>query len=434
MGGERDSVYWNIKKTISKNQWWEPDQINNWKLKKLKHIINYAYRNINGYNKLYNEAGVRPEDIKSLDDIKLLPFVTKQLLRDNLSDFTNKNIVKWKKYYNTTGGSTGIPFGFYNSDNSQIEDAFIHSGWERIGWELGGMTASLRGAFIGSEKNYYEYDKVWNVLNISNYYLTKDTLPKYITVIKKYNPKYLHAYPSAATILSDFIIDSGSVGQIAFKMIFLGSEGLYNWQKAIIRQAFPDTPIFNWYGHAEKNILADWCEKNEKYHINPFYGHVEILNKHNKEVTIGKIGELVGTSYWNYATPFIRYKTMDTARKGEAKCTDCGRNYLILENIEGRLQEEIITSTGRKISMTSINMHNDVFNNIKQFRFKQICKEEIILNVIKKDEYNQKDEAYIYKELKKKLGNDIALKINYVDKISKNKSGKHFFLDQQIKF
>ena len=425
--------YWEIRRFLEEAQYWDREKIERWQLRKIKEIVKYAYENVPGYYALYREAGIKPEDIQSLEDIKNLPFVTKEMIRDNLEDFTSRSIPKWRMFYVTTGGSTGIPFGFYHTDiNGYMENAFMHMGWERAGWQLGDSSAVLRGAFVGSEKKFWEYNPLQKSLLLSSYYLTEKTYEKYMEKILEFKPRHLQAYPSVATIFSDLIISKGDIGRINFKTILLGSENIYDWQKERISQAFPNARLFGWYGHTEQVILAPMCEYSDQYHLWPFYGFTEILNENGEEIDEGEMGELVGTSFWNYATPFIRYRTMDMAKKGKFGCYKCGRQFQLLERIEGRIHEFIVTKTGRYISMTAINMHDDIFDNVKQFQFYQDTPGKVIFKVVKKDTYTEKDTERIYRGLKRKLGEDMDLEIVFVDTIPKTQSGKYRFLDQRL--
>ena len=95
------------RRFISEAENYPLEKIREWQLTKLRLIVLYAYENIDGYCQLYREAGVHPDDIRSLDDIQLLPLTTKQLFQDNIEAFTAKTE---SSIYITTGGSTGIPF------------------------------------------------------------------------------------------------------------------------------------------------------------------------------------------------------------------------------------------------------------------------------------------------------------------------------------
>ncbi|MEM3627524.1 MAG: phenylacetate--CoA ligase family protein [Candidatus Bathyarchaeia archaeon] len=426
--------YIELRRFLQEAQWWDRERIETWQLMRLKEIVKHAYENVPGYRALCHDKGVKPEDIQTLGDIRLLPFMTKELIRDNFKDFVAQNLDLNKCRYVTTGGSTGIPVGFYHTAvNVWMENAFMHSGWERAGWKLGETSAVLRGAFVGSEERFWSYDPVWKELLLSTYYLTERTYRVYLDKILTFRPQNLQAYPSAATMLADLVLENGDIGRLNFKIIFLGSENIYNWQKEKLRQAFPYSRLFGWYGHTEQAVLAHWCEYSETYHIWPFYGFVEVLDEAGSEVEEGKTGEIVATSFWNFATPFIRYRTMDIARKGKYGCQACGRQFLLLEDVEGRLQEMIVTAQGRYISMTAINIHSDVFDNVRQFQFYQDTPGKVILKIVPKETYSAQDAEKIYQEIKKKLGEDMDLELMLVAEIPRTQRGKARFLEQRLK-
>jgi phenylacetate-CoA ligase len=223
--------YWSLRAFLQEAQWWDRAVIEQWQLNRLRQIVQHAYDNVPGYRKLYQEVSVKPEDIVTLNDVRLLPFTTKELLRDNLNDFTARNIPSWQRKYVTTGGSTGIPFGFYHTDtNVWMENAFIHSGWNWVGWNIDQTVAVLRGAFTGSRSAVAAYDAGYRQLLLSSYHISSETYEQYRKAILQWRPKHLHAYPSTATLLADFVLEHDDVGRIVFDSILLGSENVYEWQ------------------------------------------------------------------------------------------------------------------------------------------------------------------------------------------------------------
>ena len=147
----------------------------------------------------------------------------------------------------------------------------------------------------------------------------------------------------------------------------------------------------------------------------------------------GEVGEIVATSLAHRAMPLIRYRTTDVAMLGERSCAACGRPYPLLRRIEGRLQEFMISRHGRVISMTAINMHSPVFDNVAQFRFAQRAAGHVVLRIVPRASYDPvRDEERIRSELGPKLGADTTLELALVDEIPRSASGKLSFIDQEL--
>lgn len=421
--------YWETSRFLESAQWWHKLKIEEWQLSKLQQLVKHAYDNVPGYYQLYKEANIKPNDIRELKDIKNIPYTTKELLKENLEEFTSKLIPKYRLSYATTGGSTGIPFGFYQTKDADWKElAFMHSGWKRTGWKLGDSCAILRGNFVGSEKRISKTVPYNKELHLSSYHLSADTYPRYAKELEQAHPKHLAAYPSAASILADLICSKGDQGRFNFNAVFLGSENIFEWQIKKIQYAFPKAHLFGWYGHSERAILAQWSEDDQRYHDCPFYGITELIptTKHDKS-----IGELVGTSLINLATPFIRYRTADLAIADE-RLPNERRSYQIFKEIVGREQNSLVAPKGRIVPIPTTSMHDDTLDNVAQFQFYQETPGEVVFRIIKGAEYSDKDSQNIKRELAKKLGQDMALRLEFVSEIKKSPSGKHLFVEQRL--
>jgi phenylacetate-CoA ligase len=427
-----DRGYLETKLLLREAQWWDQEKIRAWQLQRFKDVVQYAYSNVPGYRLLYDSARIRPEDVRCFNDIAALPPVTKELMRSNIEDFTSRSILRSKRIRVQTSGSTGVPFEFYRTEQNPIkESAFMHTSWEWVGWNLGDVSAVLRGKFVGSEKKFWSFDPLRHELRLSSYYLTEKLYESYIKTIQRYNPSHLMAYPSAATALADLVVLNGDVGRVNFKSIFLGSENIYEWQKQRMHEAFPGAKLFGWYGHAEEAVFAPMCEDSDLYHIWPFYGFSEVLNDRGQEVDPGDVGMLIGTSFWNDATPFIRYQTADFVKTGRFGCDKCGRQFQLLEAIDGRARDILISRNGRRIpAFGAANMDVEVIRNIKQFQFYQKNPGKVFFRVLRKDTYTEDDTAKIQHALRKNLGDDMEVEITFPKTIQKSSGGKAVCFDR----
>ena len=429
-------VFWDTYNFLQESQWWGKEKLEEYQMQQLKKLLHHAYENVHYYRKVFDERGLRPKDIQDFDDLKKIPFLTKEIIQNNLEDLVAQNYPRSKLQYVTTGGSTGIPMGFYLDKNiaGSIEWAFMLTQWSRVGFKVGDKCVVLRGNVVKSANKgkLWEYDSINKNLILSSYHMIDEILPKYIAEIREFKPNFIQAYPSAVTILARFIKEHDINPFQTVKAILCASENLYPWQRELLKEIMK-CRIWSFYGHSERAALAGECEKSSYYHIQPEYGIVELFNKNGNSLSNEhELGEIVATGFNNYICPFIRYRTMDMAIKGKNNCNQCGRQFQLLKKIEGRLQEMILTKTNRYISMTAINMHSDVFDNIKQFQFFQEEKGKVFFNIIRKNSYTEKDTEYIYRELNKKLGNDMDLIIHFVDHIPRTKNGKYRFLIQKL--
>ena len=104
-----------------------------------------------------------------------------------------------------------------------------------------------------------------------------------------------------------------------------------------------------------------------------------------------------------------------------------------MKNVKGRwLQENLITKMHSKISMTALNMHSNIFDNVIQYQFYQNEVGKVQLRIIRGITYSEQDEKNILNSFQEKLKNLIDLDIVYVDSIQRTQRGKHKFLIQKL--
>lgn len=407
-------------------------ELDEFQYEKTRSILEYAEKHVPWYQKIFAEYGISSKNFVNLSDIKKFPLLTKEEIRDNLDLFISKEFNKNKLMYVTTGGSTAIPFGFYQpSTLEKIDLAFFEHHWGWVNCSLKELSVVLRGEFVGSEQKYFDYKPSKKEWRFSTYYLNERTFPLYLKKLNEIKPAFIQAYPSAAELFANLLLNSNLKIEFNLKAIMLGSENIYDEQIEFIEKVF-NTRVHTWYGQAERVCLAAWTKNSKLFHVFPQYGLTELIDSSGNEIVKDdQTGEIVATGFYNFAMPFIRYRTMDLATHTNQRSPD-GLNYRLLKRIEGRIQELIVTSTGRLISMTAINMHDETFDNVKQFQFYQDTPGKLILKILPSNKFSDKDLQRIYESLKFKLGSDTDLEIVLVDSIPRTRSGKLRFLDQKL--
>ena len=414
---------------LKSSERWDVKQIREYQLSQLRKNITHVYQNTRGYRKLFDLAGVTPNSVKTLEDMRKLPLIERETIRDNLDDFHFH--VRGETYV-TTAGSTGIPFGMYR-DPIAFGKELASKAYQyyRIGWKEGDRQFVLRGLPIKS-KNYMMFYPRFNELRCSSYHLTPELMGKYLNKAHLYKPEWIRCYPSSGYIFARFLKEN-KLSFPPIKGILCASENLYDYQKEMLKDVFK-ARVFSHYGHYEMAVIAGFCEYEDTYHVLPQYGYAELIDKNSQPVTKpGEIGEIVATSFIMNAVPFIRYRTRDLAALKSFGCPSCGRPYQVWDRVEGRLQEFIVTSRGRYISMTAMNMHDDIFDHVKQFQFYQEKRGKLSFRFIPRETCNDNVVQNIKSRLMIKLGDDIDLKMEAVDDIPLTERGKHRFLIQKMK-
>ena len=417
---------------VAASERWPRERLEAYQLERLRAVVAHAAEQVPYYRELFAAHGFEPGDLTSLEALGRLPLLEKRAVQERTDDLIARNVPQSERSYFTTAGSSGTPVGFWHdNDEHHRERAFMTAQWQRVGYTLSARSAVLRGAVV--DGGIWQKDALNGSLLMSSYHLTQDRLPAYVARLRAFAPAFVQAYPSSAAIVARYLVDAGERPIPGVKAILCGSETLFPEQRALIEHAF-GCRVYSWYGQSEAVALGGECEHDRTIHLFPQYGYVELIGEDGRPVTErGTAGEIVATGLHSRAMPLIRYRTLDVGILGAEHCDRCGRPYRLLERIEGRIQEFVVTSTGRKISMTAINMHSPVFDNVFQFRFAQERPGEVSLRIVPKESYSRDaDDAQIQRELMEKLGDDMALRLELVDEIPRGGRGKYRFLDQML--
>jgi len=409
---------------LQESQWWSRRELETYQMFQLRKLLRHAYENVAYYRKIFDERALKPKDIQNFHDLRKLPYLTKEIIRENLHDLTAKNYPRSRLKYVRTGGTTSIPLGFYVDKRilDAKEYAFILTMWNRVGFKIGDKRIILRGHFpYESRGKFYKYNPIEKALQLSSIHMSDETLPLYIKKIRNFKPDFLHVYPSTITILAKFM-NRNNIGPFpSVKALLCGSENIYPWQRKFLEETF-QCRVYSWYGHSERCALAGECEKSNYYHIFPEYGFVELYRKDGSPVEKeNELGEIVTTGFNNYVTPFIRYKTEDFAISSKHNCS-CGRKYPLLKKIEGRKQDFFVERTG---SLITFNCSDESFQYVQNFPGK------VLLNINAKSKFTISDIEQIKRDFFKYYPN-FDMDIKFVDDISRTESGKFRYLIQNL--
>jgi phenylacetate-CoA ligase len=237
-----------------------------------------------------------------------------------------------------TSGTSGTPLTIVQSLGNMVrEEGFIYRQLRWIGYRHGQRRAWIRGDMVCDEHpkdgRYWCRDYVGNMLMMSSYHLSNDSIGGYIDALERFDPVVIHAYPSSIAALAAWMNTRGRRYRgAALRGVMTSSETLEPAVRAAVDQAF-GVSVFDWYGQSERVAAIGTCEHGS-YHVLSDYSGVSLLEA-------GESWELVGTSLNNMAMPLVRYRTGDTVIPGDGPCS-CGRVFPTVKAVLGR-QEKIVT-------------------------------------------------------------------------------------------
>ncbi len=400
---------------------------------KLFSFLSYAYNNTDYYKRIIDENKL---NIKNISDFKRLPFLSKEIIKQNsLSLVSEKYDLKLLAKKNT-GGSTGKPLEFYcNTKAGLIDYAYHFYQYKKMGYLKGDMILGAGAVVIPEEireKNIF-WTKIGDKEAFGNYklsilYLNEKNVKFYVEKLIELRPRILRGYPSLFDSLAQYILNKGIKLDFKIKGISLTSEMCSDRQRHNIEKAFSSMVYFE-YGHTEVSVLCHSNDKSYKYISYPMYGYVEVLNEDGSETEIGEVGNIIVTGFLNEGMPFIRYRTEDLGRVAYKN-----GGVVHFSAINGRTQDFLISKDGSKVSIAALTswQHLKAFANISKWQVIQDTAGKIEFSIIKGTAYSQVDET----EIKEKIQNitDVDITFRYVDLIPRTKGGKHLFMIQKIKF
>jgi phenylacetate-CoA ligase len=426
---------------LLESQYWSREKLQSLQLSKLRHLTRYVQAHVPFYRGIMAQENFTWEDIRSLSDIRRFPFVDKRLIQDNHDAFIADHADPSQLIARTTGGSTGTPLTIYANDDFLARDkANTEYYMQALGLDIfHHRSLRLYGDKIDDalvDKGDYWYEMEGRKLVMSCYHISRDTASAYVDKINGYAPVYIHTRPSSILPLANYILQGDLELKAPLRVIICDGECLTDGQRRSIENAF-HASLANIFGHTEGCAVGHPCSHSDHLHFVPQVGLMEILDRNGDEVvTAGDKGEIVVTGFNNFIFPLIRYRTGDIGVLGEPTCP-CGRNYPILSNIEGRIQDYVVDREGNLVPLApAVFNYNDMdWKGIREFKVRQENPGELVIEILPERNVLAQSDASRYAiedRIGAILGKAFTVRATFVDAIPKTRLGKHRYLDQKL--
>lgn len=424
------SVEW--CRRLESSQWFSGEEIERLQIQGLRRLLERAYTKTPYYRKLMDGVGMRPDDLSRLADLQRLPFLTKPLIRENQESLKASDAGHLKRF--NTGGSTGQPLIFFLGNERISHD--VAAKWRATRWwgvDIGDPELVVWGSPVelGAQDRVRDLrDRLLRSRLMPAFEMSPAKLDQYVAQIIAFRPVMLFGYPSSLALIARHAERLGKgLRGLGVKVAFVTAERLYDEQKADIERVF-GCPTANGYGGRDAGFIAHQCPEGGM-HLSAEDIIVEIIDPKGRVLPAGEAGEVVVTHLATGEYPFIRYRTGDVAVMDTAPCP-CGRGLPMLKEIQGRTTDFIVARDGTIMHGLALIY---VVRDLPGVEFFKIVQESLELTrvlIVRGDGYSKDNDRLIKDGFRQRLGEGVEVRVDHVDEIERERSGKYRYVTSQV--
>jgi phenylacetate-coenzyme A ligase PaaK-like adenylate-forming protein len=437
---------------LCQSQWYSKETLLRIQLGKIRSVVYFANRWIPYYRDVFKRIGLVPGDIQRLEDVKKIPFLTRQDVVDHhremidmrlrlTLDYAEKSkrgpaepipfaiFRKHKLVRNTSSGSTGAPIVFYeNGSKTALNWAHELRFKNWYGLKPGAKEARmarLSTDYFRAGKAFLTRKYLWNQLVLPGINLDDEDYEFCLAQIREFQPKILWGFTSALTGLADYVRREKEGENIPRpNLVMTWAAPLYDHERILLKNVF-NASITNIYGAREIGHIAALCPCGS-FHINQEDLLVE-TDGSLSEMTGDDSGEILVTTLDNSPMPFIRYRMGDMGAIAGSTCA-CGRSLQVLNNFLGRTGEVFITKDNRMISPNfwcRTFMNEKLTKTVKRFQVIYKRNDHIIIRIVRYNEFSLETKELLMSYLRDNFSSDMKISIEYVENLEPQISGKY---------
>jgi phenylacetate-CoA ligase len=342
---------------LQRSEWSSLDELRALQNAELRTLLDHAYNHSPHYRRRFEERALRPSDIRTIDDLRKLPLLTRKEASDSIEDRTS-SAEPLPRIHKMTSGTTGSPLAFaYDVGSEYWRQATKLRGYGWAGYRPGDRSLHFWGSIAAVQAPPLK-KKVKTALDHlvrREHYIdcadhSEEALSSVVGQLRELRPKVIVCYAQAGAALARHIVETKSRDWEDITVIS-AAERLFPADRDVMTEAF-GPGIFDTYGSREVMLIAAECPAHQGLHVSMENLAVEIIvteGDTERPAMPGELGEVVVTDLHNYGAPFIRYVNGDLAAALPAACCACGRSLSRLQRVDGRKLETLRDGKGRPV-------------------------------------------------------------------------------------
>lgn len=403
---------------LQRMQSWSPDRVLQWQTERMKTLVKDAYQCSPYYRRLFDSLSIKPETIRSLEDLERIPPLTKETIRAHYDDILLRGKPGLHYRHSSTGGSTGNPTRFVKDNESWgFDNAFNILMWKKTGYRYGDRYLALGSSSIFPTAKrslfhdlyYWMKGKVpFNAMNLSS-----DRLRDCVRLIRKKHIHFIYGYASSIYLLAKYVEENHLESSLQIKACFPTSEVLTDVYRSTMERVFKCV-VSDMYGAHDGGIVAHCVSRGFKVGYNCI---VQVKDGSAE-------GPALLTDVTSTAFPFIRYQLGDELALGEGY--NDFYNGQVLDAVMGRTSDVIRLENGRVLTGPGFTV---LFGKVpvKGYRIYKSGPLQITVELMKEDHFRETDERLVVETMHRHAGSDCEIVIRYVDRFQSRANGKSLF-------
>ncbi|MHC4622304.1 MAG: FkbM family methyltransferase, partial [Planctomycetota bacterium] len=404
---------------LDRNQHRSPKDLQQIQWERTKLLLEHAYENVPFYRARFDEIGLVPGDIRSMDDFRKIPVLKKTDIQQNLEQIKASNYPASQIIRDATGGSTGYPLTFFRNAQAGLWTSEIAKRFRRwIGYGTADKLALIWGAVQDLPSSHPANQRWLNSFNCS-----PEQIEAFVRELVEWKPDAIRGYASSLHLVASYIRQKNLLAPHP-KAVETGAEKLWDHQRSLIEEVF-QCPAFEMYGAREVPSIGSECELHKGLHVFSDVRLVEVI-KAGLPVAPGEDGSLIITDLVNYGMPFIRYEIGDVGVASDQMCS-CGRGFPLLKEVKGRLINTFQTPDGRYVYGGFFNHLFFDVPGVRAFQVRQKDLHSVDVAVEPDTAFNASLIEEVVTHMRKQLGPQVHVQWKLVDEIPPAPSGKRHF-------
>jgi phenylacetate-CoA ligase len=419
-------------KRLERTQWCSPDELRALQSAELRKLMEHAWAHVPLYRRRFEDAGLGPAHIRTVDDLAKLPLLTRDEASTSFEErkSTAKPLPEIRKM---TSGSTGYPLLFaYDRGSEYWRQATKLRGYGWAGYRPGDKTLHFWGSIAAVQSPPFKakaksaLDHLFrreHYIDCSDH--SEEALSAVVAQIRARSPTAIVCYAQAGAALARHIVETRSRDWKDI-IVISAAERLFPTDREMMIEAF-GPKVFETYGSREVMLIAAECPAHEGMHVSEENLVVELVVREGdreRPAAPGELGEVVVTDLHNYGAPFIRYLTGDLAiERPRVRCA-CGRWLARLQTVEGRATDTLRDGSGRPIGgMFFIVLFSVLAHKVRGFQVIQRKDRSIDLKIVPGNEFDDSLLAMVKRNCEKAIP-DVALRTEVVPEVPVGPTGK----------